>query len=318
MYTTDTVKASANLAPLRLVSRIGSGSNGIVYRGVYDIDNQSSKEFAVKCIPRLTPGRKQLTDAMVFREVTNWRAVTSIILPENETSNHIIPLIDVRYDIPSESTYLVSELATYGTLQTRIWDEVTGGLALTYSDRLRILLHVATGIRSCHNRGIAHCDIKPGNIVHAGTSLDKPIWKLIDFGHSQCCTRPDAGLSARRYTPFYAAPEAMVDRLYGTAVDMWAFGVMAYGLFNRGIHPMLPSSHVNNVDGTGMSSLKAALERGVIRWPISGYLSESAMNEQHGNATVRDLIEKCLSISPNDRIDADRAIQMIQNLSDDV
>ena len=50
------------------------------------------------------------------------------------------------------------------------------------------------------------------------------VYRLIDFG---CCAR-----RARAYTvvgtPEYLAPEVILNKGYGRAVDWWALGVMAY------------------------------------------------------------------------------------------
>ena len=51
----------------------------------------------------------------------------------------------------------------------------------------------------------------------------------VDFGHAQDnCDKKATGASALVGTPFYLAPEKMLRRVYGNAVDWWALGVIIH------------------------------------------------------------------------------------------
>lgn len=83
---------------------------------------------------------------------------------------------------------------------------------------------LAGAVAHCHGRGVAHCDLKPENVVvsSCGERL-----KVIDFG----CAEPSGGLlhSPRGTMPFIS-PEAMTaDRSSGydaAGADVWAMGVV--------------------------------------------------------------------------------------------
>ena len=109
---------------------------------------------------------------------------------------------------------------------------------------LPILQQVAAALAAMHGRGVVHRDLKPANVL-----LDGNVPKLTDFGiatlgepktgpidaHGDTmATGGDLGLTqtgAILGTPLYMAPElSMGSRDPKPAVDIWAFGVMAYEL----------------------------------------------------------------------------------------
>jgi serine/threonine protein kinase len=92
--------------------------------------------------------------------------------------------------------------------------------------KLRIALQVARALGYIHSLGIVHRDIKPENI-HLTTS---GAVKLMDFGIAKT-----QGLSMTRTgcvmgTPFYMAPEQVLGKNIGPAVDIYAFGALFFEL----------------------------------------------------------------------------------------
>ena len=75
--------------------------------------------------------------------------------------------------------------------------------------------------------GVAHRDIKPGNVVFDNSS--KETVRLVDFGFA-ASFRVDGGSTVRKLktlcgSPAYMAPELVRGGLYlGPPVDVWAFG----------------------------------------------------------------------------------------------
>jgi serine/threonine protein kinase len=114
------------------------------------------------------------------------------------------------------------------TLVTRQMDtnlrDVLGKPNFGDAERSIVALGVAAGLAYLHSRKIAHCDIKPENIL-----MDKDFWpKIGDFGFSVLMT-PRSSLP--RGTPTYTAPER---GNLSYPVDVYAYGLVLFELFNGG------------------------------------------------------------------------------------
>jgi len=89
---------------------------------------------------------------------------------------------------------------------------------------------ILAGVSHCHERGVAHRDLKPQNIML--TAKEGGVVKLIDFGLAhQYTRRPDGGydrsalLIDRCGTRSYCAPEVLAGKGYdGFEADMWSLG----------------------------------------------------------------------------------------------
>jgi cGMP-dependent protein kinase len=112
--------------------------------------------------------------------------------------------------------HLVMETLSGGDLFTAIRDihHCTEDHTLFYS------ASIVLGIEYIHSRGIIYRDLKPENIM---LTREGNI-KIVDFGS---CSR-----KYRSYTftgtPEYLAPEVILGKGYGQAVDWWSLGVIMY------------------------------------------------------------------------------------------
>lgn len=86
---------------------------------------------------------------------------------------------------------------------------------------------VVQALYFCHQRNVAHRDIKLENIL---LSDDHSQVKLIDFGFSTCIPN-DKKVKLFCGTPSYMAPEIVSKIEYcGPPADIWASGVLFYAL----------------------------------------------------------------------------------------
>jgi predicted Ser/Thr protein kinase len=111
---------------------------------------------------------------------------------------------------------------------------------------IKMLSDIAEVIKICHNEGILHRDIKPGNIIAKKTGAEEFSFYLIDFGIAKQLQN-DALISGTMIgTPAYIAPEVgVIGATY--ASDIFSLGVTA-------IHLLIDPKNVS--DPTPMSLLK--------------------------------------------------------------
>jgi serine/threonine protein kinase len=105
---------------------------------------------------------------------------------------------------------------------------------LPVAEAVRILREVASALEHAHDRGIAHRDIKPDNVLLCrGSSMvtDFGVAKALDASavHHGDGTVTSRGIALG--TPAYMAPEqAAADPAMDQRVDLYAFGALAYEL----------------------------------------------------------------------------------------
>jgi len=167
-------------------------------------------EFAVKIIDK---ARFLYSDDVeeVFKDMRAEIQVMRSLEHEN-----IIKLYEV-YENKLE-LFLVQELCTGGEL----FDMINKLGRYTEKDAAGVLIQIFRGLSHMHEKGIAHCDLKPDNFLfHANGKL-----KIIDFGMSKRIPR-SRYLSSLCGTPYYTAPEVIRGQ-YHKAADCWAVGVVMF------------------------------------------------------------------------------------------
>jgi len=112
--------------------------------------------------------------------------------------------------------YMVLEWLEGATLEAVIADEVAKGLPLrSMKDAVRLLDPIGEALALAHRKGIAHRDIKPGNVFVLGDPRGDCSLKLLDFGIAKVVSDAQkmAGSFTKTagnvtsFTPAYGAPE---------------------------------------------------------------------------------------------------------------
>jgi len=147
-----------------------------------------------------------------------------------------------------------------------------------YSERkaAHIIRGIIKGLQHIHDAGIAHCDIKPENIMFASEDVDSPV-KIIDFGMAQRVTRGKIGwLTDQCGTYAYRSPEQL-DQKYTRACDMWAVGVTTFMLLT-GFGPFHTNSPRKTIKRI-REGFHAEIREGYGNWfPASLRISRGAMS----------------------------------------
>ncbi|XP_028306852.1 calcium/calmodulin-dependent protein kinase type 1D [Gouania willdenowi] len=171
-------------------------------------EKQTSRMFAVKCIPKKALKGKESS-------IENEIAVLRKIKHEN-----IVALEDI-YESP-DHLYLIMQLVSGGELFDRI---VEKGF-YTEKDASTLIRQVLDAVNYLHRMGIVHRDLKPENLLYFNP-LDESKIMISDFGLSKMEGSGDV-MSTACGTPGYVAPEVLAQKPYSKAVDCWSIGVIAY------------------------------------------------------------------------------------------
>jgi len=253
----------------QLNARLKSGSFATVCRGTH---RASGKKVAIKCVLRkdLPPS----DDAAIFDEVA---ILSSVEHP------HIIPLIDFFDE--KDCYFIVMELMSGGDLFDRI------GKKKSYSeaDARDLTSKMLKAMAFCHTKDIAHCDMKPKNLLLVSEDNDSFI-KLADFGFAARVHAPKT-LTKQCGTPFFVSPEILMRQPYDQMSDMWSVGCIVYLLLSGN----LPF----------MGRTQKELFRKIV---IGKYVfDDECWSDVSEDA--RDLVSKMLVTDPDNRIGAREALR---------
>jgi len=156
------------------------------------------------------------------------RVIDEIKALQKLRSKHVVQIYDYFVDSESQQIGIVEEFVPGPGLQ----EFPPPGSSLSVDDYLLLLYQVASGLSDLHEQGIIHRDIKPDNIKCG----DGGLVKIIDFGLARFSGINDATVGFAG-TVVYAAPELFKDQPLGftNAIDVYAFGVLAWHLSGQGI-----------------------------------------------------------------------------------
>jgi serine/threonine protein kinase len=141
--------------------------------------------------------------------------------------NH--PNIAIVHDFDSVQgrDFLVMEYVSGVTLNEKLV-----GRALHEEEVLRLGLQLSAGLASAHEQGVAHCDLKPGNV----RLTDDGRVKILDFGLARLRRPPGADDSTTSGRPLseiagtlpYMAPEQLNGGEIDARTDIYGAEVILY------------------------------------------------------------------------------------------
>jgi len=227
----------AKLGPYEIVSLLGAGGMGEVYRAR---DSRLKREVAIKVLPQalsLDPDR--------LRRFEQEALATAAL-------NH--PNILAVFDIGTNegSPYVVSELLEGETLRERL----RGG-AVALRKALDYALQISHGLAAAHEKGIIHRDLKPENVF---LTKDGRV-KILDFGLAKL-TQAEPGVHTSLPTATHGTEAGLVlgtagymspEQVRGLAVDarsdIFSFGAILYEILSgkRAFHGATPADTMSAI-----------------------------------------------------------------------
>src|SRR5581483_2323223 len=166
--------AGTRLGPYEIVSPIGAGGMGEVYRAR---DTRLGRDVAVKILP----ARLASDPSAVSRFEQEARAVAALSHP------NILSIHDIGNS--SGVSYAVTELLDGATLRDQP--------RLSLRKKLDYALQITQGLAAAHAKGITHRDIKPENLF---VTSDGHI-KILDFGLAKIDVPADTDLTVSARLP---------------------------------------------------------------------------------------------------------------------
>ncbi|KAH8045528.1 serine/threonine kinase [Aureococcus anophagefferens] len=235
-------------------------------------------EFRAVKVCRKRPAWRQGTDetfAQLRREITALRLL-----------DH--PNVLRSYEDFEDATHylFVMEYAAGGELFERL------SKVGSFSERTAANLtrDVASALAHCHANGVIHRDMKLENLL-LPTPLLRNV-KLADFGMAHS----DRGITTTLCgTPGFIAPEQRTGRPYGAKVDVWGLGCVLYIMLS-GMEPFDAAEDEQAFERSDAGRGAAGPA------PLSLAFPERALRDRSSRS--KDLLAKCLTVDPDERIDA--------------
>ena len=226
--------AGFKLGPYEIVSMLGAGGMGEVYRAH---DTRLRREVAIKILPE---GFGDNAD-----RVTRFTREAQLLA----SLNH--PAIASIYGFeegPAEAGHhmrgLVMELVEGPTLAERLLSR-----PMPLDEVLAVSRQIVEGLEAAHEQGVIHRDLKPANIkvrsdgtvkildfglakamdAGAANSVNVPAGSIVGLTHSPTMASPLTMTGAMIIgTAPYMAPEQARGRAVDRRVDIWAFGCVLF------------------------------------------------------------------------------------------
>ena len=268
-----TLSAGTKLGPYEILSPIGAGGMGEVYRAK---DAKLGREAAIKVLPETMaadPDRRQ-------RFEQEARSASAL--------NH--PNILTIYDIgQSDGTvYIAMELIEGKTLR----ELVASGEPVAMKKLLDVAVQTAEGLAKAHSAGIVHRDLKPENLMISKDGfvkiLDFGLAKLVEPSSQGASVLPTAAPSPTQPgtvlgTAGYMSPEQASGQPVDFHSDQFTLGAILYE----------------------MASGKRAFQRKTGAETLVAIIREEpepmAQVAPKAPAPVRWIVERCLAKDPEER-----------------
>jgi serine/threonine-protein kinase len=200
----------------RLLAALAAGGMATVFKAQ---DTMLSRLVAIKVLRDRYASDPQFVQR--FRDEAQAAA--------NLNHPNIVTIYDVGHDViqGQERYYFVMELVEGQDLKQAIRARAINGQPFSIDESVEIARQVCEGVAYAHRRGLAHCDLKPQNVMLTNDGRVK----VTDFGIARAYTsvlNTGERTNVVWGTPQYYAPEQASGGAPTPASDVYSIGVMLY------------------------------------------------------------------------------------------
>jgi serine/threonine protein kinase len=306
----------------RLLKYLASGSFGAVFKGTRMVQGKQ-RYFAIKLFRNNSNARQDMKN-----EVASYQRVSK----SPDCYKYVICMYDSFIDNRRGWGVVVLELMNGGDLNHYIWSKYRSGVPAKHLPN--IMLELLKGLTWIHSKGMAHRDIKPGNIMREVRSDGSEIFKMADLGGgcmSQSRDTPPPPLCTAGGTPEFTSPEIArkfaEDNRRGIAYeidveeaqkgDVWSLGMVFWEL-TFGYKTVVPAPIDNSFvvvdqsDRNAMENFIATAEKIGMTTTVKtpNYKKDGPVIS---SLTINKILKSMLTIDPDQRPSAKTVLDYLEN-----
>ncbi|KAM7346733.1 receptor protein-tyrosine kinase sevenless isoform 1-T5 [Cochliomyia hominivorax] len=217
-----------NWSQITLLNFLGSGAFGEVYEGMLKHEEQGQMEKVA--IKSLRKGASEFAELLQEAQ-----------LMSNFKHDNIVRLIGVCCD--TESISIIMEHMEGGDLLSYLRESRPNSTkpvaSLQLLDLMSMCIDVATGMAYLEDMHFVHRDLACRNCLVSSRIPSKRTVKIGDFGLARDIYKSDYyRKEGEALMPVrWMAPESLVDGVFTTQSDVWAFGVLCWEILTLGQQP---------------------------------------------------------------------------------
>ena len=253
----------------RLISEIGRGAFGVVYRGR---DLETREEVAIKVLSQSSDPELVARFQREALAMARLRGTSAIYVHAFGRSH-------------PGAVYIVMELLRGKDLEQFLGDAEVRGGRLKAANMLQLLRPIAATLEAAHAQNIVHRDLKPSNIFVIDPDAGGGV-RLMDFGLVKLVGADSLtaeGIVAG--TPSYIAPECWSGKPWALdhRIDVYSLGVLVF----RCLSGRVPCPNKNIFE--------------LCRWALEGPRPSLHALRPKLPVSIDAWIQKALAIAPDDR-----------------
>ncbi|XP_029678352.1 proto-oncogene tyrosine-protein kinase ROS-like isoform X2 [Formica exsecta] len=217
---------------------IGSSTFGYVFKGkIKELEGSGIMSVAIKTLRKNSSTREKtilLQEAKLMSQLRH---------------KHVLKLLGVCFD--TDPPLLVLELMEAGDLLNYLRDshfiQLTDSHALRLQDLLAICEDVARGCCYLEEMHFVHRDLACRNCFVSAKNRENRVIKIGDFGLAKDIYE-DGYYQEERSLPIrWMSPESLVDGIFNSQSDVWAFGVLIWEVTSLGQQPYFAKNNIEVV-----------------------------------------------------------------------